>query len=248
MPVRFLALVLFLSPVALAGQRTQKPPLHGRHWVAITGKPLAATAGAMIFQKGGNPVDAACAMLAAVTTMWDVLSWGGETQALIYNPQTKKVIAINALGVAPTGATPALYRSKGMHFPPEYGPLAAITPGTPGGLMTMLAEYGKLSLRDVLEPAIRMADGYPIEEETANSIERNKTWLKQWRYSSAVMLPHAGEAREAPEAGGIFRQGGPPPPPGEVGGAPKPAARPGQSPGGTGPAGPRPGFQGGPPA
>ncbi|TMI71509.1 MAG: gamma-glutamyltransferase family protein, partial [Bacillati bacterium ANGP1] len=206
MPVRFLALVLLISPVALAGQRTQKPALHGRHWVAITGKPLAATAGAMIFQKGGNPVDAACAMLAAVTTMWDVLSWGGETQALIYNPQTKKVIAINALGVAPTGATPAFYRSKGMHFPPEYGPLAAITPGTPGGLMTMLAEYGKLSLRDVLEPAIRMADGYPIEAETANSIERNKGWLKRWRYSSAVMLPHAGEAREAPEAGEIFRQ------------------------------------------
>ncbi len=206
MAARLLALVLLLLPVGLAGQRTQKPPLHGRHWVAITGKPLAATAGAMIFQKGGNPVDAACAMLAAVTTMWDVLSWGGETQALIYNPQTKKVIAINALGVAPTGATPAFYRSKGMHFPPQYGPLAAITPGTPGGLMTMLAEYGKLSLRDVLEPAIRMADGYPIEEETANSIERNKGRLKQWRYASAVMLPHAGEAREAPEAGEIFRQ------------------------------------------
>ena len=150
MTVRFLALVLLLLPVRLAGQRTQKPPLHGRHWVAITGKPLAATAGAMTFQKGGNPIDAACAMLAAVTTMWDVLSWGGETQALIYNPHTKKVIAINALGVAPTGATPAFYRSKGMRFPPEYGPLAAITPGTPGGLMTMLAEYGKLSLREVL--------------------------------------------------------------------------------------------------
>ena len=159
-----------------------------------------------MFQKGGNPVDAACAMLAAVTTMWDVLSWGGETQALIYNPRTKKVIAINALGVAPTGATPEFYRAKGMQFPPEYGPLAAITPGTPGGLMTMLAEYGTLSLRDVLEPAIRMADGYPIEEETANSIERNKRWLKQWHYSRAVMLPHAGEAREAPEAGEIFRQ------------------------------------------
>jgi len=93
-----------------------------------------------------------------------------------------------------------------MRFPPEYGPLAAITPGTPGGLMTMLAEYGKLSLREVLEPAIRMADGYPIEAETANSIERNKGWLKRWRYSSAVMLPHAGEAREAPEAGEIFKQ------------------------------------------
>jgi len=152
---RCLLLALLVLPTTLAAQRTQKPTVHGRHWVAITGKPLGAEAGAMMFQKGGNAVDAACAMLAAVTTMWDVLSWGGETQALIYNPKTKKVIAVNALGVAPTGATADFYRSKGMRFPPEYGPLAAITPGTPGGLMEMLAEYRKLSLRDVLEPAIR---------------------------------------------------------------------------------------------
>ena len=207
MAVRRCLLIALLSiPVSLSAQRTQKPALHGRYWVAITGKPLGAEAGAMMFQKGGNAVDATCAMLAAVTTMWDVLSWGGETQALIYNPRTKKVIAINALGVAPTGATAAFYQSKGMRYPPEYGPLAAITPGTPGGLMVMLAEYGKLSLREVLEPAISMADGYPIEEETANSIERQKRWLKQWRYSRTVMLPHAGQAREAPEAGEIFRQ------------------------------------------
>jgi gamma-glutamyltranspeptidase/glutathione hydrolase len=89
----------------LLAQRTQKPPLHAKHWLAITGKPLAATAGALIFAKGGNAVDAACAMLGAVTTMWDVLSWGGETQALIYHPKLKKVIGIDALGVAPTGAT-----------------------------------------------------------------------------------------------------------------------------------------------
>ena len=111
---------------------TQKPPLHGRHWMAVTGKPLAATAGAMIFDRGGNAVDAACAMLAATCTMWDVLSWGGETQALIYNPNTKKVIAINALGVAPTGATAEFYKSKGYKYPPEYGPLAAVTPGHTG--------------------------------------------------------------------------------------------------------------------
>jgi gamma-glutamyltranspeptidase/glutathione hydrolase len=203
---RCLLIALLLLPTSLFAQRTQKPALHGRHWVAITGKPLGAEAGAMMFQKGGNAVDAACAMLAAVTTMWDVLSWGGETQALIYNPKTKKVIAINALGVAPTGATVDFYRSKGMRFPPEYGPLSAITPGTPGGLMVMLAEYGKLSLREVLEPAIQLADGYPIEDETANSIERQKKWLTQWRYSRTVMLPHAGQAREAPEGGEIFRQ------------------------------------------
>ncbi|HMI54745.1 MAG TPA: gamma-glutamyltransferase [Gemmatimonadaceae bacterium] len=186
--------------------RTEKPPLHARHWLAITGKPLSATAGAQIFAKGGNAVDAAAAMLAAGCTMWDTLSCGGETQALIYNPHTGKVIGINALGVAPTGATKEFYRSKGYTFPPEFGPLAAVTPGTIGGLLTMLAEYGKLSLAQVLAPAIQLADGYPIEAELTNTIERQKSWIKQWKYSPQIMLTHLGGAREAPEAGEIFVQ------------------------------------------
>jgi gamma-glutamyltranspeptidase/glutathione hydrolase len=200
-----LSACFLLSGITLA-QQTQKPPLHGKHWMAVTGKPLAATAGSMIFQKGGNAIDAACAMLAATCTMWDVLSWGGETQALIYNPKTKKVIAINALGVAPTGATVDFFKKKGYNFPPEYGPLAAVTPGTPGGLCYMLAEYGTLSLKEVLAPAMEMAAGYPIEAQTANSMENNKQRIKEWPYSKAVFLTHPGEKREAPEAGEIFVQ------------------------------------------
>ncbi|HET7232928.1 MAG TPA: gamma-glutamyltransferase [Longimicrobium sp.] len=200
------AILAALAALPCAGQRTAKPPLHGRHWMAITGKPLAATAGAMMFQKGGNAVDAACAMIAATSTMWDVLSWGGETQALVYNPHTGRVVAINALGAAPTGATPAFYRGRGMRYPPETGPLAAVTPGTPGGILTMLAEFGRLSLKDVLGPAIQMADGYPIEAQTANSIESNKETLRQWPYSRALFLVHPGQPREAPAPGEIFRQ------------------------------------------
>lgn len=198
--------LLFIFNLNVFSQQTQKPPLHGKNWMAITGKPLAATAGATIFNQGGNAVDAACAMLAATCTMWDVLSWGGETQALIYHPKLKKVIAINAMGIAPSGATVDFFQSKGLYFPPEYGPLAATTPGTPGGLMYMLAEYGTLSLEQVLKPAIQMADGYPIEAQTANSIERNKERIKQWPYSKKVFLPHLGQKREAPEAGEIFVQ------------------------------------------
>lgn len=207
MKTTLLTLLIVLIPgIVTHAQRTEKPVLHGKNWMAITGKPLAATAGAMVFQQGGNAVDATCAMLAATSTMWDVLSWGGETQALIYNPHTKKVIGINALGVAPTGATAAFFKGKGMNYPPRYGPLAAVTPGTPGGLCTMLAEYGTMSLKDVLSPAMEMAGGYPIERETANSIETYKALIKEWPYSKALFLPHAGERREAPEVGEIFRQ------------------------------------------
>ena len=192
--------------MSVSAQQTHKPVLHGRHWVAITGKPLGATAGSILFQKGGNAVDAACAMLGATCTMWDALGWGGETQGLIYNPHTGKVIGINALGVAPTGATAEFFQKREMPYPPKSGPLAAVTPGTPGGLMVMLAEYGKLSLREVLEPSIRMAEGYPIEAQAANEIEQRKELIKKWPYSQKVFLPHLGEEREAPYPGEIFQQ------------------------------------------
>lgn len=205
-----IAVSLIMMATGISSAKTVKPVLHGQNWVAVTGKPLAATAGAKIFLKGGNAVDAACAMIAATSTMWDTLSWGGETQALIYNPHTGKVIGVNALGVAPTGATPEFFKNRGYEYPPEFGPLAAVTPGTPGGIMVMLAEYGKLSLAEVLAPSIEMADGYPIEEQAANTIERWKDELRKWPESRSTFLVHEGQAeykgRAAPEAGEIFRQ------------------------------------------
>ena len=204
MLIRIAILVVTCAVLPASAQRTHKPPLHGQEWMAVTGKPLAATAGARVFMQGGNAVDAACAMLAATSTMWDVLHWGGETQALIYNPHARKVIGVNALGVAPTGATAEFFKSKGLNYPPAYGPLAAVTPGTPGGLMVMLAEFGKLSLAEVLEPAIRLADGFPIEAQLVRQITNQRERLMQWPDSRRVMFPNPGDT--APEAGQIFRQ------------------------------------------
>ena len=206
-PLSRLVIVVIASVLLATGTsvnaRPQKPTLHGAHWVAITGKPLGASAGARIFYQGGNAVDAACAMLAATSTMWDTLSCGGETQALIYNPHTRKVIGINALGVAPSGATVEFFRKQQRQYPPAFGPLAAVTPGTPGGLMVMLAEYGSKSLKEVLAPAIEMAAGYPIEAGAVASINRSRDRIVQWPYSKAVFLPHHGKA---PAVGEIFRQ------------------------------------------
>jgi gamma-glutamyltranspeptidase/glutathione hydrolase len=210
-------LAVFSSHISLAAEPepfspTHKPVLHGQHWVAITGKPFGALAGARIFERGGNAVDAACAMLAVVCTMYDALSWGGETQALIYDPRTKKVIGINALGVAPTGATADYFKSlpqlktNKLNYPPKEGPLAAVTPGNPGGLMLMLAEFGTLSLREVLADAMRLAEGYPIEADLVTKIETHAATLKQWPYSKQVFFPHPGQENEAPRPGEIWRQ------------------------------------------
>ena len=204
------AALTLTTAVAQEQRDTIKPTLHGKHWVAVAGKPLGATAGAKIFERGGNAVDAACGMLAALATMWDTLSWGGETQALIHDPRSGKVRAINALGMAPTGATPEFFRSRGMRGPPEVGPLAALTPGTPGGLMVMLAEFGTMSLEQVLQPAMEMAAGYPMEQTEAINIESNKELLLRWESSRRVLLPNLDPQHPqhwaAPRPGQIFQQ------------------------------------------
>ena len=176
--------------------------------MAVTGKPLAATAGAMIFEHGGNAVDAACAMIAATSTMWDTLSWGGETQALIYNPHTGKVIGINGLGVAPTGATPEYFHKLGMKFPPEYGPLAAVTPGH---ARRPHDHAGRVRHAESRRRCSRRRSRWPTairsRRSSSNTIEHNKDApASSGRTRRRVLLPHPGSAHEAPEPGEMFRQ------------------------------------------
>jgi len=208
-----LAVVLAASLAASAGwaeyafktpyeHTTYKPMLHGKDWMAITGEPLSAQAGARIFAMGGNAVDAAAAMLAAVCVLNDSISFGGETPALIYDPVKKKVFSINGQGMAPTGATPEFFKSKNMQFPPAYGPLAATTPGTPSALILMLAEFGTLSLKDVLQPAIELADGYALEKQTATIYATHKEKMEKWKYSKDVFIPNG----RLTEPGEIFVQ------------------------------------------
>ena len=185
--VLLVVLVATLAPgPPAAAQRTAKPPLHGRHWIAITGKPLAATAGAMMFEQGGNAVDAACAMIAATATMFDAFSWGGEVQALVFDPahrqgdRRQRARRRRPPAPPPSSSSPRACRSR-----PSSVRSRRSRPGAPGGLMVMLAEFGKLSLAEVLAPAIDMADGYPDRDGSHGSIEREKKRIAEWPYSKA---------------------------------------------------------------
>ena len=70
----------------------------------------------------------------------------------------------------------------------------------------MLAEYGTMSLSRVLAPAIEMADGYAIEKDLCDRIEKDKDKIKSWPYAKAIFLPHLGQPAEGPRPGEIFRQ------------------------------------------
>ena len=197
-----------LTPTT-APAKTQKPPLHGQHWVAITGKPLAATAGAITFQKGGNA--GRCGLRHDCGDRNDVgrIELGRETQALIYNPNTGKVIGVNALGVAPTGATPEFFRAKGMKYPPEYGPLAAVTPGTPGGIMDHARGVRHLESRArarARHRAWRMATRSSAKLADSDRTQQGRA-SSEWPESKRILLVHdEARSQRSSEAGEIFRQ------------------------------------------
>jgi gamma-glutamyltranspeptidase/glutathione hydrolase len=195
-----------LATTTAEAQRTVKPVLHGPPLGRHYGKPLAATAGARMFHKGGNAVDSAAAMLAATSTMWDVLSWGGETQALIYNPSPQGDRDQRSRRCANRRHARLLSLEEHAIPLPEYGPLSAVTPGTPGGLMVMRAEYGTMSLAEVLAPAIEMADGYTDRAAGREDINEpeTKAEIVKWPSSRAVFFTRG--PNEGPKAGDIFRQ------------------------------------------
>ncbi len=102
------------------------------------------------------------------------------------------------------------FKNKGFNFPPEYEPLAPTTPGTPGGLIYMLANYGTMSLEQSFETGHANGGRVSIEAQAANIMERDKSMIKEWPYSRKVFyriqVKKGGEAGFA-EAGSFFFKG-----------------------------------------
>ena len=167
------AAVLAMGVTATVAQRTVKPALHGRHWVAITGKPLGATAGAVTFARGGNAVDAAVAISLALGVTRPYSTGLGGGGFLILRTSDGRVVVIDARETAPAAADRDMYVRDGV---PERaslaGPLAVATPGLVAGLALALESYGTMSLAEVLSPAIALAgEGFEIGPRHAQMIE-----------------------------------------------------------------------------
>jgi gamma-glutamyltranspeptidase/glutathione hydrolase len=135
-----------------------------RRALAATAQPLASMAAIRILLAGGNAVDAAVAAAAVlgVTEPYQT-GLGGDCFALIYEPRTGNVRALNGSGPAPAAARLADYRAAGHVQVPMQSPLAWTVPGCVDGWCRMLDECGTMSLADVLAPAIDCAEGgFPV--------------------------------------------------------------------------------------
>src|SRR5512133_3564925 len=137
-----------------------------QHGMACTSQPLATQAAIDILKAGGSAIDAAIAADAILGLMEPTGSgMGGDLFAIIWDAQTKKLYGLNASGRSPKSLTREILLSKGLKSIPSLGPLPVSVPGCVDGWFELHKKFGKLSMTQVLAPAIRYAkDGFPVSE------------------------------------------------------------------------------------
>jgi gamma-glutamyltranspeptidase/glutathione hydrolase len=170
---------------AIRGDRAEGWPAQGRsevmaqHGMVVTSQPLAAQVGLQILKQGGNAIDAAVGTAASLNLMEPMMTgMGGDLFAVMYIAKEHKLYALNASGMAPSGATIRRFNDLGYKWnPDDWGPgsgmpshgiLTVTVPGAVWGWDAVLKRFGTLTFREVLQPAIDYAEqGFPVSERIA---------------------------------------------------------------------------------
>ncbi len=221
MKLRLVVLSAVLGTAALAQRPAPSRPVRlasrGTHGAVAAGMETATEAGMRMYYTGGNAVDAGiAAMLAASVTEFSHFGMGGEAPILV-RTKAGKVFAIAGVGTMPKSATADFFRKHQLQpneiiDPPEghglkdwvpvAGILSALVPGMVEGALVTLREFGTKSFSEAVQPAIELADGFPIDELRSMTIRNSVRYLESWPSSKKVYLPNG----KVPETGDIFRQ------------------------------------------
>jgi gamma-glutamyltranspeptidase/glutathione hydrolase len=186
---------------ASARSETLRPEILGTRGIVAAGRHYSVSAGVRILQQGGNAVDAGVAsVLAASVCEISHFGFGGEAPTMIYDAKAKEIIVINGQGPAPMAATPALFAARGLV--PGNGPLGATIPAMLDAMALALEAKGTMHLEQVMQPAIELADGFPMYEFLRTFFISERKATEQWEWSKKTYYPDG----HVPEVGEIFRQ------------------------------------------
>jgi gamma-glutamyltranspeptidase/glutathione hydrolase len=171
--------------------------------MAATSQPLATQAALDILKKGGNAIDAAIAANAVLGVVEPTGSGiGGDLFALIWSAGKEKLYGLNASGKSPRSLKLEYFKDNVYEFIPPYGPLPVSVPGCVDGWFEMHEMFGRLPMRDILQPAISYArEGFPVTELIAFYLERNTQRLAEYPNIKSVYMPGG----KSPAKGEIFK-------------------------------------------
>ena len=211
-----LALLVVSLPSPTSRAQTFRPVVRGKRGVIAGGHPLSVEAGMRILQQGGNAVDAGVAtILAASVIEFSHFSFGGEVPILI-KLKGKEVAVVEGMGAAPIKATREFFINRAKQegsgmatmagaksgIIPSTGPLPATVPAVLDACVTALDQFGTKSLSEVMQPAIELADGFPIDELRVQYIKTRGKVFSQWADAKRIFLPRG----EVPQLGDLFVQ------------------------------------------
>jgi gamma-glutamyltranspeptidase / glutathione hydrolase len=209
--VRLIFIILFiLVPLGLNSQDritghefATRSEVIARNGMAATSQPLATQVALDILKRGGNAIDAAIAANAVLCVMEPTgAGIGGDIFAIIWSADKQKLFGLNGSGRSPRSLKIDYFRENGMDLIPSYGPLPVTVPGCVDGWYEMNELFGRMPMKDLLQPAIAYArDGFPVSEVIAYYLKRNAEMLKEYPNIKEVFMPGG----KAPEKGEIFR-------------------------------------------
>src|SRR4030095_7212195 len=180
---------------------TMKPDVLGTRGIVAAGRHFSVSAGVRIMQEGGNAIDAGVAtVFAAAVCEISHFGFGGEAPTMIYDAKTKEIIVINGQGPAPKGAIPNLFKAEGKV--PSNGPLGATLPAVMDAMALALSTKGTMRLEQVMQPAIELADGFPLYAFLRDILISERRATEQYEWSAKTYYPNG----KIPEVGEMFRQ------------------------------------------
>jgi gamma-glutamyltranspeptidase/glutathione hydrolase len=174
-----------------------------RNGMAATSHPLATQVALDILKKGGNAIDAAIAANAVLGVVEPTgAGIGGDIFAIIWSADKEKLYGLNGSGRSPRSLRLEYFSENGFDLIPSYGPLPVSVPGCVDGWFEMNEMFGRLSMKDILQPAINYArDGFPVTEVIAYALAKNTELLKEYPNIKEVYMPNG----KSPAKGEIFR-------------------------------------------
>src|SRR5271169_4084937 len=184
-----------VAPVTQAPAIRPSTPILARNGMVVAQEERAARIGIEILDRGGNAVDAAVAVgFTLAVTYPRAGNLGGGGFMVIHLAKENRDTAIDYRETAPAAATPTMFLDTTGNPDPKKSRdsgLAVGVPGTVAGLALAEKKYGsgKLSLAELIAPAIRLAQqGFQVEDDTADSLPRAKERLARWPSSAAIFL------------------------------------------------------------
>lgn len=200
----FIPLSITFSQDRITGRNfATRSEIIATHAMAATSHPLATQTALDILKKGGNAIDAAIAANAILGLMEPTGNGiGGDLFAIVWDAKTKKLHGLNASGKSPEKLTLEYFKKNNLSKIPSHGPLPVSVPGCVDGWYELHNKFGKLNMKEILQPTINYArEGFPVTELIAYYMQRSATFLSKYPGFQATYMPNGA----APKKGEIFK-------------------------------------------